>query len=283
MRTPTRIGTLTHSHACTRPSVAVVPPTAGTRTNVLPRQARNPGARTHKHVAGVSMLLPDQTYEQGTGANADANDDNDTDNDSTSGSAAAHVGEPPRSRSRSRRSRSRLTAVRGLQVDDAQPVAGNGGDVKTAPNGRKITVHKTTQSPKVKNNTSPAHQSTTATVSGALRTLFQLTFSPKSSRPTDATDVPLRVSTPENFGRTSEFFNNIPDYLGDPYRPFSLAQGAVTPDVQRSRRPEAGDRLHAHAGRAAAESADVLKECEQFLHTHRIRSDFFCRYRKAVL
>lgn len=236
------------------------------------------------------MLLPDQTYEQGTGADADANDDTDTDTDSSSRrSAPDDVGDTQRSR-RSRRSRSRLTAIRRLLVAETQQpelVVINSGHVsnfKAAPGatGAKKTPHK------AKNTTTPpAHQSTTTTVSGALRTLFQLTFSPKSNRPTDGSNGPaLRVSTPENFGRTTEFFNNIPDYLGDPFRPFSLAPGAVppfAPDAQRTRRPDAAGRLHAPAGRTAAESADVLKECEQFLHTHRIRSDFFCRYRKAVV
>lgn len=74
-----------------------------------------------------------------------------------------------------------------------------------------------------------------------------------------------RGETPESFRRTSEFFNNIPDYAGDPMGPFSLPNKTTTEDEVKSRT-----------------SADVLKECELFLHKHRIRPDFFCRYRKAL-
>lgn len=74
-----------------------------------------------------------------------------------------------------------------------------------------------------------------------------------------------RGETPESFRRTSEFFNNIPDYAGDPMGPFSLPNTTTTEDEVKSRT-----------------SADVLKECELFLHKHRIRPDFFCRYRKAL-
>lgn len=75
-----------------------------------------------------------------------------------------------------------------------------------------------------------------------------------------------RGATPENFVRTSEFFNNIPDYTGDPLGPFGMADETEEADGK--------------IGNLSA--ADVLKECEEFLQTHRIRPDFFCRYRKAV-
>lgn len=73
-------------------------------------------------------------------------------------------------------------------------------------------------------------------------------------------DDEVRSSSPESYGKTSEFFNSIPVYTGEPLGPFSL------PNKRTSIRT----------------SADVLKECEQFLYKHRIRPDFFCRYRKAI-
>lgn len=76
----------------------------------------------------------------------------------------------------------------------------------------------------------------------------------------------VRGETPESFRKTSEFFNNIPDYAGDPMGPFSLPHQTTTDDNEVK----------------SQTSADVLKECELFLHKHRIRPDFFCRYRKAL-
>lgn len=70
----------------------------------------------------------------------------------------------------------------------------------------------------------------------------------------------IRSCSPDSYGKTSEFFNNIPIYTGEPLGPFSL------PNKKSSIRT----------------SADVLKECEIFLYKHRIRPDFFCRYRKAI-
>lgn len=69
----------------------------------------------------------------------------------------------------------------------------------------------------------------------------------------------------DDYLRTAEFFNNIPDFTGDPLGPFSL------PD----KTADATDPVRHKA------SADVLKECELFLFKHRIRPDFFCRYRKG--
>lgn len=69
-----------------------------------------------------------------------------------------------------------------------------------------------------------------------------------------------RVSTPESYEQTSEFFNNIPDFNGEPLGPFSI--------------PSAREMSNA--------TADLLKECELFLYKYRIRPDFFCRYRKAM-
>jgi len=70
----------------------------------------------------------------------------------------------------------------------------------------------------------------------------------------------IRSCSPESYGKTSEFFNNIPIYTCEPLGPFSI------PNKRTSIRT----------------SADVLKECELFLYKHRIRPDFFCRYRKAI-
>lgn len=78
----------------------------------------------------------------------------------------------------------------------------------------------------------------------------------------------VRDATPENFVKTSEFFNNIPDYTGAPIGPFGMTY-----------EPEGSD---GKFGRNVNKTADLLKECEEFLHTHRIRPDFFCRYRKAI-
>lgn len=95
-----------------------------------------------------------------------------------------------------------------------------------------------------------------------------------------ATDKPhqnesaLRVDTPENFGKTSDFFNNIPDYTGDPLGPFTL------PDNDEHNDENGADGCDGI--KTSKTSADVLKECELFLHKHRIRPDFFCRYRKAI-
>lgn len=69
-----------------------------------------------------------------------------------------------------------------------------------------------------------------------------------------------RVHTPEIFERTSEFFNNIPDFNGEPLGPFSIPNSRET----------------------SRTTADLLKECEMFLYKYRIRPDFFCRYRRAM-
>lgn len=69
-----------------------------------------------------------------------------------------------------------------------------------------------------------------------------------------------RFSTPESYDQTSDFFNNVPDFHGEPLGPFSI------PHVKNSQQT----------------SADLMRECELFLYRHRIRPDFFCRYRKVV-
>lgn len=73
-------------------------------------------------------------------------------------------------------------------------------------------------------------------------------------------DHKVRADTPASYEQTSEFFNNIPDFNGEPLGPFSIPQ---TQDNVKT-------------------TADLLKECETFLYKYRIRPDFFCRYRKAM-
>lgn len=73
-------------------------------------------------------------------------------------------------------------------------------------------------------------------------------------------DHKVRADSPESYEQTSEFFNNIPDFNGEPLGPFSI--------------PQTRDNVKT--------TADLLKECEQFLYKYRIRPDFFCRYRKAM-
>lgn len=69
-----------------------------------------------------------------------------------------------------------------------------------------------------------------------------------------------RVCTPESFKQTCDFFNNIPEFNGEPLGPFSI--------------PKASKTSHT--------TADLLKECEILLNKYRIRPDFFCRYREAM-
>lgn len=64
----------------------------------------------------------------------------------------------------------------------------------------------------------------------------------------------------KDFEKISEFFNNIPEFVGEPLRPF--------------RKEDAKDRTRTEA--------DIIKECERFLQKYRIKPDFFCRYRKAL-
>lgn len=69
-----------------------------------------------------------------------------------------------------------------------------------------------------------------------------------------------RASTPESFKQTCDFFNNIPEFNGEPLGPFSV--------------PKSFKMSHT--------TADLLKECEILLNKYRIRPDFFCRYRQAM-
>lgn len=77
---------------------------------------------------------------------------------------------------------------------------------------------------------------------------------------TDRNEREQRTSTPESFQQTCDFFNNIPEFHGEPLGPFSIPK----------------------ANRTSNNDADLLKECELLLYKYRIRPDFFCRYRKAM-
>lgn len=73
-------------------------------------------------------------------------------------------------------------------------------------------------------------------------------------------DREQRTGTPDSFQQTCDFFNNIPEFHGEPLGPFSIPK----------------------AHKVSNADADLLKECELLLYKYRIRPDFFCRYRKAM-
>lgn len=74
-------------------------------------------------------------------------------------------------------------------------------------------------------------------------------------------DGEKRGDSPENFQKTSEFFNNIPEFKGEPMGPFKIPEEM---EITNTANP------------------DILRECESFLWKYRIRPDFFCRYRRAM-
>lgn len=65
------------------------------------------------------------------------------------------------------------------------------------------------------------------------------------------------------FAKTCEFFDNIPEYRGDPLGPFSIP-------------------LRKERNTSQKTNPNILKECESYLTKYRIRPEFFCRYRKAM-
>jgi hypothetical protein len=77
----------------------------------------------------------------------------------------------------------------------------------------------------------------------------------------NAKNAQRRDNGDENYERTSEFFNNIPEFDGEALGPFSV---------------------HSKQDFSIRTNVDLLKACEVFLETHRIRPDFFCKYRSAV-
>lgn len=76
-----------------------------------------------------------------------------------------------------------------------------------------------------------------------------------------STEAPkVHTSKTEDFEKVSEFFNNIPEFIGEPLGPFSIED----------------------AKDGTKTDADLLKECERFLNKYRIKPEFFCRYRKKL-
>ncbi|XP_017068583.2 LOW QUALITY PROTEIN: unconventional myosin-IXb [Drosophila eugracilis] len=95
-----------------------------------------------------------------------------------------------------------------------------------------------------------------------------------------------------SYERTADFFENIPDFLGDSLPAF-LYSPQVHQDAQPKRRnqeeDEDDDGLPAKDQESETtsqsdncEDDDVLRLCEDFLCRHRMRPDFFCQYHKAV-
>ncbi|XP_059609617.1 uncharacterized protein LOC132256982 [Phlebotomus argentipes] len=76
-----------------------------------------------------------------------------------------------------------------------------------------------------------------------------------------------RSNSPKDFERTTNFFNNIPEFCGQPLRPFTRPENS-------SKEPHQTNSVHTNL--------DILRACEMFLYKHRIRPDFFCRYKKAM-
>lgn len=82
-----------------------------------------------------------------------------------------------------------------------------------------------------------------------------------------------------SYEKTSEFFNNIPDYVGETFMPFDVKEERGIID---DRDNVGDDQDDDEEKKSFANSSDILRECEQFLWRYRIRSDFFCKYHKAV-
>lgn len=70
----------------------------------------------------------------------------------------------------------------------------------------------------------------------------------------------------KKFEKTTEFFNNIPEYSGEPLGPFSIPLINTNNDTKTS---------------IKTKQDDIIRECETFLWKYRIRPDFFCRYRQV--
>ncbi|KAH8266593.1 hypothetical protein KR018_002731, partial [Drosophila ironensis] len=90
-----------------------------------------------------------------------------------------------------------------------------------------------------------------------------------------------------SYERTADFFENIPDFLGD-----SLPSFLYSPQEQQDVQPKGRERIKDEEECVESESTsdrsencdedDVLRLCEDFLCRHRMRPDFFCQYHKAV-
>lgn len=113
------------------------------------------------------------------------------------------------------------------------------------------------------NGTNGKTKSTNRPSKAAVQPDFDTFFSGIGKKSASSSSSPPkidRVSTPDSFKQTCDFFNNIPEYHGEPLGPFSI--------------PKAYKMSHT--------TADLLKECEILLNKYRIRPDFFCRYREAM-
>uniref|UniRef100_A0A182MDK6 Uncharacterized protein n=1 Tax=Anopheles culicifacies TaxID=139723 RepID=A0A182MDK6_9DIPT len=83
-------------------------------------------------------------------------------------------------------------------------------------------------------------------------------------------DAPAPSDGPEpgerdDYDKTSDFFNNIPEFQGEALGPFSIAGKRTEPDWGSIRT-----------------NVDILRACELFLMRHRMRPDFFCKYKTAM-
>uniref|UniRef100_A0A182NAV0 Uncharacterized protein n=1 Tax=Anopheles dirus TaxID=7168 RepID=A0A182NAV0_9DIPT len=84
----------------------------------------------------------------------------------------------------------------------------------------------------------------------------------------DAPDAPADAHDPgerDDYDKTSDFFNNIPEFQGEALGPFSIESKGNEPDWGSIRT-----------------NVDVLRACELFLMRHRMRPDFFCKYKTAM-
>uniref|UniRef100_A0A182S829 Uncharacterized protein n=1 Tax=Anopheles maculatus TaxID=74869 RepID=A0A182S829_9DIPT len=69
----------------------------------------------------------------------------------------------------------------------------------------------------------------------------------------------------DDYDKTSDFFNNIPEFQGEALGPFSITGKRTEPDWGSIRT-----------------NVDILRACELFLMRHRMRPDFFCKYKTAM-
>ncbi|XP_053673642.1 uncharacterized protein LOC128723903 [Anopheles nili] len=69
----------------------------------------------------------------------------------------------------------------------------------------------------------------------------------------------------DDYDKTSDFFNNIPEFQGEALGPFSITGKRTEPNWSGIRT-----------------NVDVLRACELFLVRHRMRPDFFCKYKTAM-
>lgn len=97
-----------------------------------------------------------------------------------------------------------------------------------------------------------------------------------------------------SYERTADFFENIPDFLGDSIPAFLFSpqeQQDVQPkkrvlQVGKQEKKEHEQEEHEDSESTSrsenCEDTEVLRLCEDFLCRHRMRPDFFCQYHKAV-